>query len=58
VFCAAWLAMDAALIWRLFLSKHGADDHGSIEGLEISGPTIVHPDCRKNTAASRRNIRP
>jgi hypothetical protein len=33
LFCATWLGLDAALVWRFFLSKHGADDSGPIEGL-------------------------
>jgi hypothetical protein len=33
LFCAIWLGFDAALVWRLFFSKHGADDSGPIEGL-------------------------
>jgi hypothetical protein len=33
LFCAAWLGLDAALVWRLFFSKRGADDSGPIEGL-------------------------
>ena len=33
LFFAAWIGLDAALIWRLFFSKHGADDSGPIEGL-------------------------
>lgn len=33
LFCAVWLGFDAAIIWRLFFSKHGADDSGPIEGL-------------------------
>jgi hypothetical protein len=32
-FCAAWLALDAALTWRLFFSKDRANDSGPIEGL-------------------------
>jgi hypothetical protein len=33
LFCAAWLGLDTAMIWRLFFSKRGADDSGPIEGL-------------------------
>jgi hypothetical protein len=33
IFCAVWLGLDAALVWRLFFSKRGADDGGPIEGL-------------------------
>jgi len=33
LFCAVWLGFDAALVWRLFFSKHRGDDSGPIEGL-------------------------
>ena len=33
VFCAIWLAADAALVWRLFLSKRKDNDVTPIEGL-------------------------
>lgn len=33
LFCATWLGLDAALVWRRFLSKHGANDSGPIDGL-------------------------
>jgi hypothetical protein len=32
-FCAAWLGIDAALIWRFFLSKRKDIDTSPIEGL-------------------------
>jgi hypothetical protein len=33
LFCVTWLGLDAALVWRLFFSKHGVDNSGPIEGL-------------------------
>ncbi len=33
VFCGVWLALDAALVWRLFLSKRKDNDVSPIEGL-------------------------
>jgi hypothetical protein len=33
LFCAVWLAADAALVWRMFLSKTKDNDVTSIEGL-------------------------
>jgi hypothetical protein len=33
LFGVAWLGLDAAIVWRLFFSKGGADDSGPIEGL-------------------------
>ena len=33
VFCALWLALDAALVWRFFLSKRKDTDTSPIEGL-------------------------
>jgi len=33
LFCALWLVADAALVWRMFLSKRKDDDVSPIEGL-------------------------
>lgn len=33
LFCAAWIGLDAALVWRLFFSRRRENDGGPLEGL-------------------------
>jgi hypothetical protein len=33
LFCAVWIGIDAAFVWRLLFSKRGEDAGGPIEGL-------------------------